>query len=212
MDSDSDLDSGLQIASHDEVRDDDTDSNSDTGSASGADQDLTTKSDGDAVLKLNQKAVIDSDGMFRVIIIPTAATGASGTREEPQRILFKWPAGKADDNLQGEVGRESDKKNETYLSVFETVFNQRLEPFKKKVIVYDDKVKTAQDSSPFKCTAKCSTGLMNFAGKNATKGEARPIPFPYYLGQFKLMADSRFTLLSPNRHLVAFQDDLLPPI
>ncbi|CAM1502669.1 Fc.00g074450.m01.CDS01 [Cosmosporella sp. VM-42] len=84
-------------------------------------------------------ALLKTDGMYHVVVVPTAATGASAmTRKRPEIIHFRWPDRNADEGLKGEVGRKSDKKTDTYLSVLRTVLDQQLAPFDKEVIVYNE--------------------------------------------------------------------------
>lgn len=82
-----------------------------------------------------------SKAMFQVIIVPTAATGASALlRSEPQIIQFDWPDRKANRQLKGVVGEKANAKNDTYLSVLKSVLDEQLAVFDKEVIVY-----TAED-------------------------------------------------------------------
>ncbi|KAF6812948.1 hypothetical protein CPLU01_14778 [Colletotrichum plurivorum] len=72
---------------------------------------------------------------YLVVIVPTAATGASAVkREYPQIISFSWPDRAADKKLAGKVGEAADGKKDTYLSVMKRVFDEQLAPFGKSVV------------------------------------------------------------------------------
>lgn len=72
---------------------------------------------------------------YLVIIVPTAAAGASSVkREYPQIVSFAWPDRAADKKLAGTVGGAADGKKDTYLSVVKQVFDEQLKPFGKSVV------------------------------------------------------------------------------
>ncbi|KAF4977620.1 hypothetical protein FZEAL_5881 [Fusarium zealandicum] len=76
-----------------------------------------------------------TDGLFQVLIVPTAATGASAAKKRyPQIIRFSWPDREVDD--QGHVRRETDKDASMYLAAVKTTLNQQLVAYYKQVIVY----------------------------------------------------------------------------
>ncbi|KAB5526386.1 hypothetical protein GE09DRAFT_471006 [Coniochaeta sp. 2T2.1] len=74
------------------------------------------------------------DGDYRVIMVPTAATGLSPIkRHYPQIISFNWPRRPADNELRGKAGEVADREQDTYLSVFKRVVDEQIAPFKRKV-------------------------------------------------------------------------------
>jgi hypothetical protein len=72
-----------------------------------------------------------------IVIVPTAATGASGlVRDVPRPIIFCLPNRKAASEVDYFVqdrGRDTGAGSETYLEAFEQVFNDMLKPFGKRV-------------------------------------------------------------------------------
>ncbi|KZL71738.1 rtt106-domain-containing protein [Colletotrichum incanum] len=83
-----------------------------------------------------------SNVMYEVVIVPTAATGASSVRRQyPQIISFTWPGKAADDGLSGEVGNKADPASDTYLSILKKVINEQLEASEKSVIDVSEKAK-----------------------------------------------------------------------
>ncbi|KAJ0115025.1 hypothetical protein J7T55_001433 [Diaporthe amygdali] len=71
----------------------------------------------------------------RVIIVPTAAVGASALkRTYPKIISFMLPDSKSGSNFKGKIGEAADDPQETYRSLITRVFNEQLAPFKKSVI------------------------------------------------------------------------------
>ncbi|KAK4203409.1 hypothetical protein QBC40DRAFT_251104 [Triangularia verruculosa] len=72
---------------------------------------------------------------YRVLVIPTAATGLSAIkRQYPQIISLSIPNQKVDKELGGVLGKAADPKKDTYLSVFKAAFDKWLQPFDKFVI------------------------------------------------------------------------------
>ena len=62
---------------------------------------------------------------YRIIIVPTAATGYSSiVRPSPEIISFDWPDKKTDECLKGQLGEDADRGVDTYLSVVRRVFNE----------------------------------------------------------------------------------------
>lgn len=83
----------------------------------------------------SRKSTARTEHAYRVIIIPTAAVGASPlTRTYPKAISFTLPDRKADSDLGGKFGEVVDDPDETYRSLVTRVFNDELVPFKKSVI------------------------------------------------------------------------------
>ena len=77
----------------------------------------------------------EKDQYHQVIIVPTAATGASPTkRQYPQIVSFSWPDKKANKKLKGRIGEGANPEQDTYLSVFKKAVNDQLAHYKKSVI------------------------------------------------------------------------------
>lgn len=71
----------------------------------------------------------------RVIIVPTAAVGASALkRAYPKVISFTLPNQEAGSDFQGKAGEDIDDPSETYRSLVTRVFNAQLSPFHKGVV------------------------------------------------------------------------------
>lgn len=72
---------------------------------------------------------------YRVIIVPTAAVGASALkRTYPKIISFMLPDSKSGSDFKGKIGEAADDPQETYRSLITRVFNEQLAPFNKSVI------------------------------------------------------------------------------
>ncbi|EXF80841.1 hypothetical protein CFIO01_01212 [Colletotrichum fioriniae PJ7] len=72
------------------------------------------------------------EAAYKVVIIPTGATGASSIKREYLKIIsFIWPEKKADKELGGVLVK--DEKG-TYVDVLKKVFNEKLGAFDKSVI------------------------------------------------------------------------------
>ncbi|KAF7556983.1 hypothetical protein G7Z17_g1061 [Cylindrodendrum hubeiense] len=126
-----------------------------------------------------------SDAMYRVIIVPTAATGVSAvTRQYPQIIQFKWPNRRVDDALGGAVPEQSDKETATYLSILKTVFDKQLAPFGKEVIIYTNETKTAGHPPPFNCSAELSPVRDTFITEKALGETISPLYYKCKPGLF----------------------------
>ncbi|TDZ30622.1 hypothetical protein C8035_v002079 [Colletotrichum spinosum] len=81
----------------------------------------------------NPSRVAEEDWAYRVIVVPTAATGASSiVREYPQLVSFSWPDNIADKGLAGQVGAAADDKKDTYLSVLKRSFDAHLGAFTRR--------------------------------------------------------------------------------
>lgn len=82
----------------------------------------------------------DSDAIFQVIIVPSAAAGSSAAkREYPQIISFSWPNCAADEKLTAHFNKDAEKpENETYLTSLVKVLNEQLGAFEKSVIIAVD--------------------------------------------------------------------------
>ncbi|TDZ24713.1 hypothetical protein Cob_v002436 [Colletotrichum orbiculare MAFF 240422] len=91
----------------------------------------------------NPSRVAEEDWAYRVIVVPTAATGASSiVREYPQLVSFSWPDNIADKGLAGQVGAAADDKKDTYLSVLKRAFDAHLGAFHEKVIDVSDQTRS----------------------------------------------------------------------
>ena len=104
---------------------------------------------------------------YQVIIVPTAATGASPlVRSSPDFISFNWPDKKADEHLGGTIGEAADRENDTYLSVFNRVFNEELSAFGKSVL-------SLPDQSEEEYQLNCSTTLRFRKARNDKDTETK---------------------------------------
>ncbi|KAM5356270.1 hypothetical protein ACJ41O_002916 [Fusarium nematophilum] len=104
---------------------------------------------------IGEAGVPQADGIFRVILVPTGATGATGAvRKYPQIIHFTWPHFAADETRRGKGGRESDKDVKMYLAALKTSLSQQLVALDKQVIVYSDEEQTAGQLPMFKYPAR----------------------------------------------------------
>ncbi|KAM0437472.1 hypothetical protein ACHAPT_001834 [Fusarium lateritium] len=90
------------------------------------------------------------DGPFTLVVVPTAAVGASGVkRKYPKIIRLHWPL--------PEPGKHLPKTPEgqtPVLKTLETVLNEQLAPLSKKVIVHIDKTPVPDGQGTFKCFAQ----------------------------------------------------------
>ena len=78
----------------------------------------------------NPSPRIPKTQVYRIIIVPTAATGSSPiVRRNPEIISFDWPDQKADKSLKGTIGEAADHEKDTYLSVLKQVFDEQLAAF-----------------------------------------------------------------------------------
>ncbi|RSM18594.1 hypothetical protein CDV31_002523 [Fusarium ambrosium] len=89
------------------------------------------------------------DGPFTMVVVPTAAVGASSVMKKyPQIIRLHWPC--------TDMGKHLHKSPEGQPPVFkiiEAALNEQLAPQSKSVILYVDKTPLPTDSPGFKCFA-----------------------------------------------------------
>ncbi|KAJ4196452.1 hypothetical protein NW767_005147 [Fusarium falciforme] len=90
------------------------------------------------------------DGPFTMIVVPTAAVGASSvTKKYPKIIRLHWPC--------SEPGKPLPKAPEgqtPVLKTIENILNEQLAPQSKKVILHVDKTPAPADQPVFKCFAQ----------------------------------------------------------
>ncbi|KAJ4173450.1 hypothetical protein NW754_012453 [Fusarium falciforme] len=112
------------------------------------------------------------DGPFTMIVVPTAAVGASSvTKKYPKIIRLHWPC--------SEPGKPLPKAPEgqtPVLKTIENILNEQLAPQSKKVILHVDKTPAPADQPVFKCFAQLK-GLLTFARDAASKTAPNP-PWP----------------------------------
>ncbi|KAL2276796.1 hypothetical protein FJTKL_00455 [Diaporthe vaccinii] len=83
----------------------------------------------------SDKSTPPTEKAYRVIIVPTAAVGASALkRAYPKVISFTLPNQEAGSDFQGKAGEHVDDPSETYRSLVTRVFNAQLAPFHKSVV------------------------------------------------------------------------------
>jgi hypothetical protein len=88
------------------------------------------------------------DQAYRVMIVPTAAVGASPLkRTYPQVISFRLPDQKAGKDFKGTIGEANDDPDETYLSLMTRVVNEQLVPYQKTLIDASSTATPAKDAS-----------------------------------------------------------------
>ncbi|MCJ1381947.1 hypothetical protein MMC17_005059 [Xylographa soralifera] len=96
---------------------------------------------------------------YRIIIVPTAASGSSPIlRRSPDIVSFDWPDKKADKHLKGQLGEDADQGNDTYLSVVKRVFNEQLAAFGKSVTGVSDR---GEEDSMISCITTLSFKRMH---------------------------------------------------
>ena len=123
---------------------------------------------------------------YRIIIIPTLATGSSHIVPQSSKIIsFNWPDKKAD-KLKGKIGEATDKEKDTYLSIFERVFDEQLAAFEKSVVGVLDRVEEDQ-------TFSCSTTVRfrRKLGDEESSNYCMPIIFR---GRYQLMHSDSYGL------------------
>lgn len=101
-----------------------------------------------------KKSTQSTKKAYRVIIIPTAAVGASALRKAyPKVISFTLPDQKAGTDFKGKFGEAADDPDETYRTLVTRVFNDQLAPFDKSVIDISSAAVTQKAGAKFMCSA-----------------------------------------------------------
>lgn len=101
-----------------------------------------------------KKSTQSTKKAYRVIIIPTAAVGASALRKDyPKVISFTLPDQKAGTDFKGKFGEAADDPDETYRTLVTRVFNHQLAPFDKSVIDISSAPVTKKAGAKFMCSA-----------------------------------------------------------
>ncbi|KAJ4311729.1 hypothetical protein N0V84_010295 [Fusarium piperis] len=90
------------------------------------------------------------DGPFTMVVVPTAAVGASGvTKKYPRIIRLHWPCSESGKHLQ-----KTPEGQAPVLKAIEAILNEELAAQSKKVIVHVDKTPAPSDQAVFKCFAQ----------------------------------------------------------
>ncbi|KAJ3537754.1 hypothetical protein NM208_g6187 [Fusarium decemcellulare] len=96
---------------------------------------------------------LGTEGLFRVVVVPTAAVGASAVNKKyPQIIRFQWPDREV--KVDGKVRKESEKDTKMYMGAVKSTLNQQLVAFEKQVISYSEQPPAEGQSPMFKCSAR----------------------------------------------------------
>ncbi|POS77675.1 hypothetical protein DHEL01_v203930 [Diaporthe helianthi] len=81
-----------------------------------------------------QSSINPREQAYRMIIVPTAAVGASPLiRTYPRIIHFTLPGRKAGKDFKGQIGAANDDPDATYRSLITRVINEQLTPYQKTV-------------------------------------------------------------------------------
>lgn len=100
-----------------------------------------------------------------MVVVPTAAVGASGViKKYPKIIRLDWPCTDMDKHLH-----KSPEGQPPVFKIIEAKLNEQLAPQNKKVILYVDKTPVSTDELMFKCIA----ALTSVSDSYVERGEGK---------------------------------------
>lgn len=101
-----------------------------------------------------------------MVVVPTAAVGASGViKKYPKIIRLDWPCKDMDKHL-----RKSPEGQPPVFKIIEAKLNEQLEPQNKKVILFVDRTPVPADELMFKCIAALTSVSDSYVERGEGKG------------------------------------------